>query len=392
MTAICGGGTSSPKLGASEFVQYTSALLAGIMGVYDMAWLIPVIPLLQLAPLELSAFCATDPPAEPTFTSAETNALLQLQFGGDFDSGLSKFRDLLLSMLWRETCDCDSGSPAPFSPPSIPAGTPITQYVPVSNTPCGQVASFSAASPTHWANGGSLNSSIGGVTPTVGVTSAIVTFHTVGTTGGGWSVPITLTARDSSFLQVGPASTITLPPTGTTAITMPIPAGTIFIQAQWSGPGGASKVDDVWWTIDYFCGDTLGTSGTCATDPLVSSILDNILRQVNLIQRQQVPFAYVDGDSNSVSGTGEISLQGVLGARIDLTTIPARVGTSAGTPDELFDIGFIRWGDTSGWGPAVRIDTDPLIHLPAQAGIYTRLGYTLTPGVIATITTLLREP
>lgn len=393
MTALCLGGTSSPKDGALASVIYTSGLLAEILVRYEAAWLIPVIPLLGLAPFSLTTFCSTDPPAIPSFTLAETDALLNLSFGTDFASGIAKVRDLAAHMIWRELCQCDVGLPSTYSPPAIPAGTPITQVVTAPNTPCGTYTGFGPSNRQQFASSGSLHSGVSDPLPVPGITSATVTFHTSVNTNGGLAAPLILSWRNVSNAVVGVSTSFTLPITGTTVITLAVPPTASYLFMDYSPVGGATRIEWIDWVINYFCGNTLGTGGDCCTDSTVIAQLDSILTLVTLIQRQAVPFAYVDGAAHTLlSGNGELTLAGVLGARVDITTLPGRAGRADGDPVTLFDLGWIAWGDTTGFRDREFIRRETQLSLPAAPGVFTRIGYTLAPDVVATITEILREP
>jgi hypothetical protein len=131
----------------------------------------------------------------------------------------------------------------------------------------------------------------------------------------------------------------------------------------------------------------------CPPDESTSALMQQILGYVQLIQRQIAPFAYVAGTAHAgLSGQGEISVQGLIGARVTLTTTTAAVGVVDGDPDVVFDAGWINFGDTSGFSSRRFINASPIQFFPPAAGQYTRIGYSLAPGVVATITELVREP
>jgi hypothetical protein len=394
MTALCpAGGTSSPKLGASEFVTYSSGLLAAIFGAYDLVWLIPVIPFVGLAPLELNVFCATDPPSMPSFTSDESDALLQLRFGSDFDSGLSKLVDLAKRLIWNEACECDSGTATAPVPPTPPSGTPIIQVPAVSNTPCGSYTAFGPSNVQSFSSGGSRFDLMTAPWTIPKVTSALVTFHTSIQTGAGIGLVLILSVRNSANATLGPKLTVTLPVTGTTQVVIPIPTGGDRLWMQYDPPGGTTRIENIDWVVDYYCGPTLGTAGDCCTDPLVLSGIENILRVVTLIQRQNVAFGSIDKASHTgVSGDGELDIQGLIGVRVDVTTLPSRAGVSAGDPNTIWGIGWVRFGTADAWSGRQFIDADPWQSLPTQAGIYTRLGYSIPADVEVTLVELEREP
>jgi hypothetical protein len=130
------------------------------------------------------------------------------------------------------------------------------------------------------------------------------------------------------------------------------------------------------------------------SDPLwLQPQLDRIEALVTLIQRQAVPFAYVPSSEHSgLTGEGSISVQGLIGARIELTSWEANVGELAGDPDVIAGAGWINWGNSDGVTTREFLSAQSQVSLPAAAGQYTELHYSLALGVVATITELEREP
>jgi hypothetical protein len=137
--------------------------------------------------------------------------------------------------------------------------------------------------------------------------------------------------------------------------------------------------------------------GSSLAQPLgltdVSGGLQELRELVTLIQRQEVPFGFVDGTPHpGLTGEGQLTVSGLLGIRVDLTTIPAYVGRIDGTPTVYFDVGYVALGTTTGFQRRDIIRHDPQFIWSGEAGLFTRVGYTFPPGVVATITELLREP
>jgi hypothetical protein len=157
-----------------------------------------------------------------------------------------------------------------------------------------------------------------------------------------------------------------------------------------SGSGSTSEVS----TADVYCnGANPGAVTNCGLDPRIVPLLERIGQLVELIQRQAVPFAYVEGDVHSgLTGNGELDVQGLIGVLLELTTVPQYVGLEDGTPDVVFDAGWLNWGNADGYSAREQIRSVDFLSLPAVAGQYTKLAYSLTPGVVATITELVREP
>jgi hypothetical protein len=121
--------------------------------------------------------------------------------------------------------------------------------------------------------------------------------------------------------------------------------------------------------------------------------IDQILGLVTLIQRQSVPFAYVPGTVHTgLSGAGTLSVQGLIGAKVAFTTLPSELGRVGTSPVELFDAGFITWGTADGYAQSEHLEHSPQLSLPARCSAFTSLAYDLHPGVVVTITELVREP
>jgi len=71
-----------------------------------------------------------------------------------------------------------------------------------------------------------------------------------------------------------------------------------------------------------------------------------------------------------------IAIQGLIGCKVDITTLPTQLGVTFGSPDEHFDLGFLTFGTPDGYPTSIRIDHNPQLALPARCG--TR--HTLHPG------------
>jgi hypothetical protein len=393
VTALCpGGGTSQPKAGHAAVVQYSAGLIASIFAAYDLAWLIPIIPLLSFSNQVLATFCAADPPTVTALTAAESNALLNLQFGSDFDTGLAKVRDLYLNVIWHDACECASGTATPLTPPAPPAGTPIFQPpVAPAVTPCGTVANGPATvAGTAAAFRGWL------LWPGFAATYAVVTCKNTVLSGAGHACTTLLSTTDANGVE--PAGnteqSTTTPAGGTTTVNFNILPGIFGIECDLTDAGGTgdSQMD---YTATLYCGAPPGATTTpcCPPDVATQASLDVILRQVNLLQRQVAPFAYVYGANHvALTGNGSFAVQGLLGCSVDVTTLPTSYGQEAGTPTELFDLGFVTLGTADGWELSRRIDHDGSLVLPRAAGVFTLLGYTLRPGVVVSIRELVREP
>lgn len=156
--------------------------------------------------------------------------------------------------------------------------------------------------------------------------------------------------------------------------------------------------------------DPVATGGTnppvvCDTGDLCTSI-NAIMRQlaamnaqltymrsdVQLIQRQKVPFAYVPGTVHSgLTGAGEFAVSGILGLSVTATTVPLRFVPSPGDPTTYYRLGWVNTGTVDGWQVARELRHNPELIFDLDGSV-TRIGYDLADDVVATIAELVREP
>lgn len=392
MTALCpGGGASAPKFGTSAVTLLASGALAVILDKYGAGWLKWALPFLSLPELTVSSFCAADPPAIPTFSSAESQALIKFTLGSDFDSALTKFAALLQHLAWYELCQCITGTATALpAAPAPPAGTPV--YSPSGGETavrCGTNTIGGQLDNTIYPGG--LSTQWSGAVPTP-ITSARITVFTAHNVAPGVSITfqVQFTRADGSSF-VSPAF-VRGPDTALTSQDVTVPLGTTRIDLLRT-PNNAAGNTQYTMTVDVYCNGQVPGGVGCCIDPTIDIRLDAIMRMVTLIQRQAVPFGYVSGAVHAgLSGAGSFAIAGLLGAKVDLTTTPAQLGVSGSTPPKLFDAGYVTFGTPDGYPHSYRLEHDPQLILPARAGGFTTLAYDLHPGVVVTITELLREP
>ena len=393
MTSICAGGTSGAKPAFAAVVDYSSGLIASILASRGLGWLIPVVPLAGLPPLILATFCASDPPAVPTFTAAEANALIELTFGADFTSGVSKLSDLLLHTLWYDACQCTSGSLTVYPTITPPTGTAITQPpLPTADVPC---RTFQSA--THNFTTGTSFGVSGNNYGHRNVTSVVVTCDTFNHTGTGNTFDFKFEWDDlvTPSFNIVRTDHLTLGNAQHVVFTYVPPAGAYEVLCTISTLTGTGA-SDAKVAIDVYCdGDVPGGTALpcCPPDVATQAALDQILAMVTLIQRQAVPFGYVPGAVHSaLSGAGVIDISGLIGAKVSVTTLPAPIGREGTAPTIYFDMGFLTFGTADGYPTSYRLERSEQVMLPARCGAYTELAYDLHPSVVVTITELLREP
>lgn len=113
---------------------------------------------------------------------------------------------------------------------------------------------------------------------------------------------------------------------------------------------------------------------------------------ITLIQRQGVPFGYIDGAVHGpLSGAGDFAVQSILGLAISFSSLPASSDTAPADPLTYHQVGKVTIGTADGWERSWMPTHSPYLIFPISGAI-TKVGYGFTPGVVATITELVREP
>lgn len=373
-------------------VDYTAGLLAALMWVYEIPYLIPTVPLIGLLPLTLSAFCASDPPAVPTFTQAEVDAMLQLQLGADFDSGVAKMKDLLYNLIWYDSCECTSGALIPLTPPAQPPGSittvfprgtesaPCESYTHVLTWTVTNVQNFNMGVPTHHP-----------IQPTAYLVHCVNNI----VSGGGVSVRFTLEQYNVAESAVLKSDFVVVAPGATADLVVGSISTFDSIHVVVTGQGGAGVSSFQSTRVDWFCGNDLpgGTRQPCCPpDPATAATLQHILDLVQSMQRNYHPFAYLLGSSHAVSGVGSFAVSRTLGVKVEITAHPTSNPQLAGNPAYVKDLGWMSVSEADGMIQERRISQLGFTWFPQLAPIADHVNYDLFPGVTATFTEILPEP
>jgi hypothetical protein len=392
MTALCGGGTSGVKLGHAAVVEYSTNFMALLMAEASMGWLIPIIPAAGIPSLVLANFCSSDPPAMPTFTQAEADALLNLTLGADFASGLPKLVAVFENVIWNDACQCTSGAYAPAPPAAQPANsiTVVTSPGPPS-APCsssfGQQIGLSSGA---WNIGPSASWLF---LPVTGIRYTIqnVIFSGSGVTG---SLVITQEQSLHGVITGISSDTYTSTPGTTQHHDVPLAAGANFADAVVTITGGTGASTFI-LTYDAYCGAAPGgtLAPCCPPDTATAATIAHILDVVQSMQRNYAPFGYVLGPSHpNLSGVGSLAVSRLIGVKITLTTLPAHVITSPGNPTYLRDCGWVSVSEVDGMIQELRVARQQFTWLPRDMVLADHINYDFFSGVVATIQEMLPEP
>jgi hypothetical protein len=209
-------------------------------------------------------------------------------------------------------------------------------------------------------------------------------------------VTLNTTEWDAAGVASGAHQLVTLNP-GDTTLTLtsnnPFSANTAFF-GIYIFQGGVGAPMNATAEISWKCQPSSAPpSPCCPPDPIATGLLTQVLQAVTLLQRQLVPFAYISSTAHAgLTGQGTIAVQGLLGLRIDLTTMPASLTQDASTPPFVFNVGWVSMEDSNGFIDETRAHAQHQNWFSRIASEATLIGYSFAPGVVATITELQREP
>lgn len=397
MTSICtGGGPSHPRSGLADTIILDSALIAAAL-TPGLEWLEPFIAAASgITVLHLPDLCATDPPADPGLTAADVNNFFLFPGLGPGLDGQQKIIQLLERFLWYACCECVSGgTPSAPTPPTAPTGLP--QINPPSVVTAPKVAPC-AVGPTTSAAMTALPFRLypAQLIPN-GCTSILASMfinHSTGVTSGCTFVPVWYVDLARNYL-VSTGTSYVLASGASLAVEIPVPVQARYLDFVAQTPTNGSSIDRANLQVDYYCGNHPGETvePCCPPDQNILGLLMQIQSLTTLIQRQTAPFGYVPGTVHSaLTGSGQLAVSDLIGAKILMTTIPAYSGQQAGDPTEYFDVGWFAWGTADGFQERQFLTHAPQLSFPAAPGAQTLLGYSWNPGVVVEITELLREP
>lgn len=399
MTAVCGGGTSSEKTGFGATLALSAPAIAALLNNIPTAWAAPLAGYIGLVTYELVTYCASDPPAVPTITAADVAALFTFLDPIGHTAAVAKFEQLIGAFLWFDVCKCDSGAtPTIPSPPAAPTGMPSINPPAIGPAyPTGSVCLQTAQS--FVSTSADTVHQLDVALPT-GATTVTVTFHAlenVASTTGPFA-SVFFKNAGGSFVGTGAATGASAGGAPIESATATVPSTAVTMNMEWGKSGSwtapATVHVDATWSVNCGSGSGGGTVPVpCPTDPYAMALMQEILGLVRLIQRQQVPFAYIASTSHSgLTGSGSIAVQGLLGMALHLTITGSIVGAEDGNPDFLWDAGWVNWGGADGVTPRERLTAQDQISLPALGGQFTAFHYSLPLGVTMTAQELTREP
>lgn len=421
MTALCpGGGPSQERpayAGTTAFgVPFFTALFAEDWPVAMAALAAGALGFIAFDTFQI---CQSDPPAMPTLSATDWLALFA---GTDIyakGQTIQKLHDTAVAKLWPILCECISGAtPSPPAAPPVPPGlqiNPPTSVPGFQNPPCWNWAGHALVPYSTTCHAGAPPSSqiyqwgnpVTQAIPSVGKFPTplppSISYTMVTNNDGGNPGPLCPTwfVFNSSNTTIfngpltgsggwNPGQTWT----ETIDLTQHPTAVGAGIWVDYNNSGGARFSNTFDLTLNINCvGPNNIVQPCCPPDGTLQSLLQQLLTSVTLIQRQAVPFAYVPGATHSgLTGSGALTVQGLLGVKVLPSSIPPDAGVVIGDPDTLWLDSWINWGNADGWTAREFLRSSPYVSLPNLAGQFTQIGYTLRPGMSVDIVELVREP
>lgn len=422
MTAICSGGTSSARAGFSESLFVGPAAIAALLNNVPTPWAVGLAAFIGHITYNLSTFCTVDPPTLPTFTALDGVDLLNVYDPVRNVPAAAKFQDLVGYYLWFQVCHCDSVvTPAPAAAPAEPAGFPqlnpsvappvtesnacfsTTRLIRIADVPLVAGAGSNAWNLTPYMmtpNGVQVQAYVGATIAAADFPPGAVRFRsTTRTISGG---PATLVSGGQVKYEDSPTHAlgfggIDLAPNGqsaTSSMRTVVGAPTL-VTIQWDFQPALTNLEFE-LTLEFFCTTSPGSEPVtpcCPPDPILDGQLQQILGLVTLIQRQLAPFSYIGSTAHAgLTGNGSIAVQGLIGARFQITADSDVQGELAGDPTVRSEVGWFNWGNADGVTAREFLNANQQLSFPAAAGQYTAIHYSLGVGVTLTITELEREP
>lgn len=417
MTALCGGGPSQAIPGFNQTVVTTAAAIEGALILFGFPEVAAILgPIIAPAVYDLTTFCTTDPPADPGLTNADLRASYNWTSPLDALAAQAKIRQWFLSRYWYQVCECSSvATPAPpaLSNPGTISTNPGLPTAP-SGAKCWDGTQIWPYNPPFqvildnvllWADGEPLHNNSGVRYMMKPLPTQVKWTATYNPSGA--------TPADNVFIQVDwsdiAGHVIRTDKTGITdsppklltrSLTMAPPAGTDHVQfgAGTTGAAGGSPTGSITVRAEVWCdGQSPSTpaSPCCPPDPIVEQKLSRLEALVTAIY-QSLPaplHSYSSGTAHvGLSGHGTITLSAAaLGVRVDITSDPVTLGSELGSPMYLPGRGYIV--------PIVNAapirSEMHLVYNPQTFQLPTlteQIGYSLHPGVVVTITELMRGP
>lgn len=434
MTTVCGGGTSHPRQFSPAVIFLSGEFLAATVSRalrLNSAWS-ALIGFAAGQTVNVTTLCSTDPPAIVWPTAAEIIEIITGQNLTDTALNL-KLVNIVLNGVWWAFCECDGvAMPAPPTVPPYPTDAP-TINPPGDAPPTGlcydKTAVWHIAQATTTATERDLTADILPTGPTRTVAGRIsgsflqavpfppgannIVYKAYGTGSGDGPRPVLLFYDSSGALLLETDNQFSATHTGSTIIPEGVVSNITLVNtvwppanaawwafSEWTQNSGSNQMTSDWdiqIEIAFHCAPATGLQAPCCPpDPTLLAKLERLESWLALIYSglTTLPSSYSEGAVHAgLTGHGSFLLTdpAALGARVTCTTVPASYGRiDPSTPQRVFELGFVSAITAEAPIAGTKIEyADQLIPLPH---LTEQIGYSLGPGVVATITEITRGP
>lgn len=130
----------------------------------------------------------------------------------------------------------------------------------------------------------------------------------------------------------------------------------------------------------------------CNNIQLIFNQLEGISELITILRDQQTPASLAESTVHSgLSGSGTITVSGILGVRVRLTSIPSFIGRYPDNPTTFINAAWVDWDTAEGWHGPYSIKNDDELIIPLSP-LTTKIGYNFSTGVTGSITEIIRGP
>lgn len=391
------GSTGIPKTGIPATVIANAGYAEAIVQFSGLEKLSPYIAIIGQLAYNTTTLCTDTDRTYPTLTADDFINAINWLDPVKYLASIGKLRQWVDTFAWYLNCTC-TPSGLPTNNYTLPP-TDLPQIVGTPATPCFQSTQF--AFPLNPGNGlvaNRLGDNLGGGPAAmwqVPITGVQAVMQHANTFPAGPSVLWELLIWNPNTSTIRSTTHVTTLPGQTKTAFVPTVPGDVFatLSEQVASGTGANMLTS---QLFGFCNNGqpgLNQPQCCPPDPSLMGLINQVLAQVTLIQRYKVPFAYVRGATHSgLSGSGTITVpSGLIGLEMELTTIPGRVGQESASPDFVFDTGWWSVETVDAVVDERRLRHASQLWFPPFMSSVTKVGYSLTPGVVASLTELQAE-
>jgi hypothetical protein len=416
VSAGCNGGPSTSKLGAPVQLVLGSATLGLILGELASQFTV-VAPLFDGVVFYAATLCGQDPPPMPVWEASDALVIALGQESPFYAQTFAKMTALIANWAFDKLCDCTGPAPGPaLVAPSPPPGSAITNPTP--NQPCFQ-GNYAGEPPVN--PNSSLLNDVDVTAPLLSTDGRIRTGDTHSNSGQIYGVPagstlVTWTGYNPPTASGAGANGqfgFAIWPFDVNMVAgSPIPFGPVdgtiagTYTGMWEIPSWVSfwlltvRQDDIPGIVaiepprmqtQVWCGGSVpgGQEACCPPDPSITFALNQIINQLQQLAKPQVK-AYTKGNQHlALTGTGSITVAGLFGVQLQLTTgVPTQI-QFPGVPPYERSVGWCSILTGDGMIDEVRITRENQVWASALAPYAITVGYQLNAGFTMSVTELL---